>query len=542
MKSQRREFLLATGLALGTLALPRSARSAELRPGIGPIGLQLYTVRKAMQSDFDGTLKRVAAVGYKEIEFAGLFGRPAAGVRRLLDGLGLSAPSMHVPYETLNEGWNAVLDDAGRLGCRYVVVPYIPDSLRTSIDDYRRAADSFTRGAEAAAKASLKFAYHNHAIDFKPLDHRLPFDVLLEATDPSLVSVELDLYWIERAGQDPRRYFNRWPGRCKLIHVKDTLGAPEHRMTEVGKGIIDWPKLLASARAAGAEHFFVEQDDAVKPFDSIAASFSYLNELQLQAATPQHGRLKQSIARWTMKDVPLPDLCTRARAIGFDAIDLLYPEEWRAARDAGMTCSLGYPARRERFIQNGFNDPANHPMLLAELEAGIPLAAQAGVPNLIAMFGNRHGASLAEDTASCVTGLSKIAPLAEKHGVTICVELLNSRIDHAGYEGDHTAFGVDIIQAVGSLRVKLLYDIYHMQIMEGDVIRTIRDNIQYLAHFHTGGVPGRHEIDGTQELNYGAVAKAIVDLGFQGYMAHEFVPAAPDGIKSLEEAAKLCDA
>jgi hydroxypyruvate isomerase len=541
LKTPRRDFLLATGLALGTLALPRSARTAAVRrPDIGPIGLQLYTVRTAMQSDFDGTLKRVAAVGYKEIEFAGLFGHPAARVRKILDQLGLSAPSMHVPFETLSEGWNAVLDDAGRLGCRYIVVPFIPDSLRTSIDDYRRVAAAFTRAAEAAAKSGMRFAYHNHAVDFKPLDRRLPFDVLLEATDPALVQVELDLYWIERAGQDPLRYFNRWPGRCKLIHVKDSLGAPEHRMAEVGKGIIDWPNLLASARASGAEHFFVEQDDAVRPLDSIAVSFSYLNELKLPAAVPHHGRLKQSIARWTMKDVALPELCRRAKAIGFDAIDLLYPDEWLVARDSGLKCSMGYAARRERFIQNGFNDPANHPMLLAELEAAIPLAAQAGVPNLIAMFGNRHGATLAEDAASCVTGLSRIAPLAEKHGVTICVELLNSRIDHAGYEGDHTVFGVDIIQAVGSLRVKLLYDIYHMQIMEGDVIRTIRNNIPWIAHFHTGGVPGRHEIDASQELNYHAVAQAIADTGFPGYVAHEFIPVG-DPFTSLADAYKIFD-
>jgi hydroxypyruvate isomerase len=278
----------------------------------------------------------------------------------------------------------------------------------------------------------------------------------------------------------------------------------------------------------------------MKPLDSIAASFSYLAQLKLPATTPHHGRLKQSIARWTMKDVALPDLCRRAKTIGFDAIDLLYPDEWLVARDSGLKCSMGYAARRERFIQNGFNDPANHPMLLAELEAGIPLAAQAGVPNLIAMFGNRHGASPAEDMASCVTGLSKIAPLAEKHGVTICVELLNSRIDHAGYEGDHTAFGVDIVQAVGSLRVKLLYDIYHMQIMEGDVIRTIRNNIPWIAHFHTGGVPGRHEIDGSQELNYRAVAQAIADTGFPGYVAHEFMPVG-DPFTSLADAYKIFD-
>src|ERR1700685_108239 len=210
LNTERRDFLLAAGLALGTLALPRSGRTAAVRAGFGPIGLQLYTVRKAMQSDFDGTLKRVAAVGYRQVEFAGLFGHPAARVRKVLDQLGLSAPSMHVPFETTSQGWNAVLDDAGRLGCRYVVVPSIPDSMRTSIDDYRRVAESFTRAAEAAAKAGMGFAYHHHAVGFKPLDRKQPFDVLLEATDPAVIRIELDLYWIVRAGYDPLRYFNRW--------------------------------------------------------------------------------------------------------------------------------------------------------------------------------------------------------------------------------------------------------------------------------------------------------------------------------------------
>jgi hydroxypyruvate isomerase len=141
-----------------------------------------------------------------------------------------------------------------------------------------------------------------------------------------------------------------------------------------------------------------------------------------------------------------------------------------------------------------------------------------------------------------VIGLNRVKKMAEDNNVMICLELLNSKVDHKDYQCDHTAWGVEVIKRVDSPKVKLLYDIYHMQIMEGDVIRTIRDNFQYLAHFHTGGVPGRHEIDNTQELNYGAVAKAIVDLGFQGYMAHEFVPKAKDPIKSLEDAAKLCDA
>jgi hydroxypyruvate isomerase len=253
------------------------------------------------------------------------------------------------------------------------------------------------------------------------------------------------------------------------------------------------------------------------------------------------GRLKQSFCRWPYARTPLPEVCRRAKQIGFAAIDLLYPEEWPVARDAGLTASMGYASRRERFIATGFNDPANHALLLGELTTAIPLAADAHVPNVIAMFGNRvAGIDDSAAIANCIAGLSKIAPLAEKHGVTICVELLNSKVDHAGYQGDRTAFGVAVMKGVNSPRVKLLYDIYHMQIMEGDVIRTIRDNINWIGHFHTGGVPGRHEINGSQELNYHAIAAAIADLDFPGYVAHEFVPTRSDPFESLTEAFQLC--
>jgi hydroxypyruvate isomerase len=227
--------------------------------------------------------------------------------------------------------------------------------------------------------------------------------------------------------------------------------------------------------------------------------------------------------------------------MGFSAIDLLYADEWPVARDAGLTVSMGYPSRRDKFIATGFNDPANHALLLEELEMVLPMAARAHVPNVIAMFGNRvSGIDDQAAIANCVTGLSRIAPLAAQHGVTICVELLNSKVDHEGYQGDHTAFGVEVIKRIDSPRVKLLYDIYHMQIMEGDVIRTIRDNIQWIGHFHTGGVPGRHEINGSQELNYHAIAGAIADLNYQGYVAHEFKPTRSDPFVSLEEAFSIC--
>ena len=202
---------------------------------------------------------------------------------------------------------------------------------------------------------------------------------------------------------------------------------------------------------------------------------------------------------------------------------------------------MGYPSRRETLIETGFNDPVNHAMLLKELEVAIPLAARAHVPNLIAMFGKRNpliDRSGAID--NCIAGLARIVPLATESGVTICVELLNSKVDHPTYEGDHTAFGATVMQGVSSPHVKLLYDIYHMQIMEGDVIRTIRDNIQWIGHFHTGGVPGRHEIDATQELNYRAIARAIADVGFRGYLAHEFVPTRADPFASLAEAVGIC--
>ena len=257
--------------------------------------------------------------------------------------------------------------------------------------------------------------------------------------------------------------------------------------------------------------------------------------------SPVRGRLKQSFCRWPYARTPLPEVCRRAKQIGFAAIDLLYPEEWPVARDASLTVSMGYAGRRERFIATGFNDPANHALLLGELATAIPLAADAHVPNVIAMFGNRvAGIDDAAAIANCIAGLAKIAPLAEKHGVTVCVELLNSKVDHAGYQGDRTAFGVAVMKGVNSPRVKLLYDIYHMQIMEGDVIRTIRDNINWIGHFHTGGVPGRHEINGSQELNYRAIATAVADLNFPGYVAHEFVPTRSDPFESLTEAFQLC--
>ena len=250
------------------------------------------------------------------------------------------------------------------------------------------------------------------------------------------------------------------------------------------------------------------------------------------------GRLKQSVCRWCYAKIPLPDLCKAVAAMGLTAMDLLTEKEWPIAREYGLTCSMGSGAGGS--IADGFNMKANHDKLVASLERAIPTAAAQKVPNLITFFGNRRGMSDDEATANCLEGLNRVKKTAEEHGITICVELLNSKVDHKDYHGDHSAFGVNIVKAVGSPRVKLLYDIYHMQIMEGDVIRTIRDNKDYFAHFHTGGVPGRHELDDTQEIQWRTVATAIADLGFQGYFAHEFIPVR-DPLTSLREAVALCD-
>jgi len=272
---------------------------------------------------------------------------------------------------------------------------------------------------------------------------------------------------------------------------------------------------------------------------SLAGLSIPLDESSNRLTAQPPNRLKQSVSRWPYKAIPLPEFCRACKSMGLSAIDLLAPEDWPVVRDCGLVCSMGYAAIRDDFIPRGFNDPANHDFLVGELERALPLAAQQGIPNLIAMFGNRQGRTDSQGIEACVTGLRRIAPLAEHHGVTICVELLNSKVDHHDYQGDHTAFGAQVMEGVNSPRVKLLYDIYHMQIMEGDVIRTIRQHANHIGHFHTGGVPGRHELDDTQELNWHAIARAIADTGFTGYMAHEFVPTR-DPLRSLGEAVETC--
>lgn len=249
------------------------------------------------------------------------------------------------------------------------------------------------------------------------------------------------------------------------------------------------------------------------------------------------GRLKQSVSRWCYGGIELEALCKAAAEMGFPGIDLLDEKDWGVPAKHGLVCSLGNGAGG---ISKGFNRLENHDELVHGTERLIPIAKAAGVPSLIVFSGDRAGLSDEEGVKNCIIGLKRVAGAAEKHGVQIVIEYLNSKVDHDDYQFDHMHFGVDVVKGVGSAKLKILYDIYHAQIMEGDVIRTIRDNHDLIGHYHTGGVPGRNEIDGTQELNYRAIALAIVETGFTGYVAHEFVPAR-DPLTSLAEAGALCD-
>jgi hydroxypyruvate isomerase len=250
------------------------------------------------------------------------------------------------------------------------------------------------------------------------------------------------------------------------------------------------------------------------------------------------GRLKQSVSRWCYNKIPMPEFCKAVAAMGLTAIDLLEEPDWSVVRDHGLICSMAYAGGGT--IPDGLNVRANHDAIVKNFEQKVPRAAALKVPNVITFFGNRRGMPDAEAIDTCIEGLNRVKRIGEENNVTICVELLNSKVDHKDYQGDHSAFGLKVVKAVNSPRVKLLYDAYHMQIMEGDLIRTLRDNRDWIAHVHTGGVPGRHELDDTQEVNWRAVAAALADMGFDGYMAHEFVPTR-DPLTSLREAVRLCD-
>ncbi len=248
------------------------------------------------------------------------------------------------------------------------------------------------------------------------------------------------------------------------------------------------------------------------------------------------GRLKQSVCKWCYRAMSLEDLCEHAARMGIVSVELLTKEQWPTLEKYGLTCAVGNGICT---ISDGTNRIENHPSIERNARELIAAAKKAGVPNLIVFSGNRRGMSDEEAWDNSALVLNRIKKQAEDEGVTIQMELLNSKVNHPDYHCDKTAWGVELMKRVESPRVKLLYDIYHMQIMEGDVVRTVRDNIQYIGHFHTGGNPGRHEIDDTQELNYKAISKAIADLEFEGYFAHEFIPQR-DPMTSLREAVELC--
>lgn len=248
------------------------------------------------------------------------------------------------------------------------------------------------------------------------------------------------------------------------------------------------------------------------------------------------GNIKQSICRWCYGNVPLDKLAAAAVKLGYQSIELLGIDDCKVIKPFGLTCAM----MRCSSIADGLNRLENHDRIEKELRDHIEFAAAEHLPNVICMSGNRKGMDEQEGLKNCATGLKRVLGLAEEKKVTVCMELLNSKVDHKDYMCDRTPWGVALVKMVGSPRFKLLYDIYHMQIMEGDVIRTIRDNKEHIAHYHTGGVPGRHEIDDGQELHYPAIVKAILATGFTGYLAQEFIPAR-DPLKSLAEGFTICD-
>ena len=258
----------------------------------------------------------------------------------------------------------------------------------------------------------------------------------------------------------------------------------------------------------------------------------------LAAGSPARATLRQSVCRSCFGRVALPDMLRGAAVVGLPAVDLLHEDEWPIARRYGLAVSTGYGGAGT--FTDGLNDPANHNTIVRNLEQSLPRAARAGVSNIIAFVGSRRGLSDEQGIAQSIAALMRVASVAEGEDVTIVIELLNSTVDYPGYQGDHLAFGVELVERVDSPRVKLLYDVYHLQIMDGDVIRSIRDHHRQIGHVHTAGVPGRGAIGRTQELNYPAIFRALADTGYAGYVAHELAPTS-DPLTSLREAVAICD-
>lgn len=258
-----------------------------------------------------------------------------------------------------------------------------------------------------------------------------------------------------------------------------------------------------------------------------------------EEGAPLNNNIKHSVCRWTYSFLPVDELCKTVKDIGFSAIDLVGPKDWDTLKKYGVYSSMCNGA--EINLVDGWNRKEFHAALIKNYTEHIDLVAKAGYKNLICFSGNRRGMDDETGLKNCAEGLKQIMSAAEKKGVTIQMELLNSKVNHKDYMCDRSAWGVALAKEIGSPNFKLLYDIYHMQIDEGDVISTIKNNYQYFGHYHTGGVPGRHEIDTSQELYYPAIIKAIVSTGFDGYLAQEFLPVKEDKIASLRDAIKICD-
>lgn len=290
----RREALRRAGLALvggaflapaalpGVSRLPRRWARGRVDPplaSLSPLGVQLYTLREAMAESVEATLDRVAAIGYREVEFAGYFGRSPEEIRRALDAAGLRAPSAHVGVGALDD-WPAILDAAGAMGHDWLVVASLPPAMRASLDDWRRTAERFEAAGEAARARGIGLAFHNHAEAARPVDGVVPLELLLRETTPEHVSVQADIYWMVEGGTDPVAFLERWPGRIPSLHVKDRT--VDGAMADVGAGAIDWAAVLSAGLEAGVRHHFVEHDRPPDPFASAEASYRYLDGLELR--------------------------------------------------------------------------------------------------------------------------------------------------------------------------------------------------------------------------------------------------------------------
>jgi sugar phosphate isomerase/epimerase len=279
----RRKFIATLGVAAFGIASRDAAAASEIlaaKKRIKRVGLQLYTVRDLMKADLPGTIARVAGIGYKEVEFAGYFGRTPAMIRELLKRNDLSSPSTHLPFESLESGWQRQLDDAKAIGHKWATIAWIPEEKRRTLDDWKRHAALFNRAGAQAKAAGLRFAYHNHDFELRSIDGQRPLDLLLSETDRSLVDFEMDLYWVKFGGGDPLDFFNRHPRRFPLVHVKDSAGPPDNKMVDVGQGTIDFRSIFAQSEKAGIKHYFVEHDQPADPIATIGNSYRYLRDLR----------------------------------------------------------------------------------------------------------------------------------------------------------------------------------------------------------------------------------------------------------------------